>query len=118
MELTEEVIDVILSQCPMLQVLILPWFNANYKMILSNEYMYRLLTQRKLKLFCDSTIDYACDIIRQLKKYEIHHVPLEQRVFGDVNTQDICTFKSHADFRQKCVHIDKDIFGVKSHNDY
>ena len=112
LDLTEDMINVILEKCPMLEVLILPWKFC--KLRLTDEYMYRLLTQTQLKLFRDSEISYTHTLIKQLKKYEVHHIPPKQRVLGDVNTQDICTFKSHSDFRQKYVHIDKDIFGVKS----
>ena len=56
-------------------------------------------------------------LTRLRKAYEVHHVPLKQRVFSDINTQDICKFETHSDFRQKYVYIEKDIFGVKTHDD-
>ena len=83
-------------------------------MRLTDKYMYRFLTQTKLKLFCDSKINYLYTMIKQLKKYEVHHIPPKQRVFGDVNTQDISTFETHFDFIQKYFYSDKDVFGVKS----
>ena len=110
---SKDVVDVILEKCPMLQVLILPWFIS--KTSLTDEYMYRLLTQKRVKL----SINYwqSGVAFKKLKKYEVHHVPSKQWVFSDDITQDFCISKASSEFRQRFVYIDQDIFGIKSKYD-
>ena len=111
----EKLVNVILEQCPMLEVLILPWndFRTNF----SDEFIYKLLTERKLKLF----INYLRDdtsIIKRMKKYEVHHVPSKQRIFDDVNLNDILRTNKNSAMVNQLLYVDRDIFGELTCRDF
>ena len=119
--MTEDLLSAILNHCPKLQALILPWdysiCKSSYKTSSSDivEWIYKLLTERKLKIF----FNYLCDhtnMLKQLKKYEAYHVPLKQRIFNDDNFDtDVRYNNKNSALVKKLLHVDNDIFGVKSY---
>ena len=116
LEPTEDLLNLILSKCPLLQVLVLPWYS--FKESGAEAYIHKLLTERKLKLFCESTMHVAAcyRMILQVKKYERYYSPLKERVLGDYYEDSVQHFHStgraHPSI-QKFVYLDRDIFGVK-----
>ena len=121
LEMTEDLLSAILNQCPKLQALILPWdysiCKSSYKTSSSDivEWIYKLLAERKLKIFLNSLWEHT-NIIEQLKKYEAYHVPLKQRIFNNENLDaDIRYNNKNSTLLQKLLHFDIDIFGVKSY---
>ena len=114
--LTEKLVNVILKQCPVLKVLILPW--NDFRTNISDEYIYKLLTERKLKLFVNFLSDDT-PTIKRMKKYEAYQIPSKQRMFDGLHHQnDILYANKNSTLLQEFLYFDRDIFGELSCHDY